>query len=107
MGGARREVPAATIRRVDRGSASLRVIADEGTWAVDRLLVASGPDESPSASPLLAATMAGGLVRPASLDLGIDVHPYDYRARDTTGRDDRALFALGPIIRGSVWETIA
>ena len=48
-----------------------------------------------------------GARAPGALDLGIDVHPYDLRVRDAHGAETRPLFALGPIIRGSVWETIA
>jgi uncharacterized NAD(P)/FAD-binding protein YdhS len=105
--GGRLQLRAARIDGVDARVEGLRILTDEGPVDVAHLLLATGPDESPAASPLLAATMAAGLARPGPLDLGIDVHPYDFRVRDTAGAESRPLFALGPIIRGSVWETIA
>jgi uncharacterized NAD(P)/FAD-binding protein YdhS len=103
----RLELRPARIDGVEASPAGLRVLTDGGPIDVEHLLLATGPDESPSASPLLAATVAAGLARPGPLDLGIDVHPYDYRVRDAAGGETRPLFALGPLIRGSVWETIA
>ena len=103
----RLELRAARIDGVEARPDALRVLTDTGPLDVAHLLLATGPDESPAASPFLAATMAAGLARPGPLDLGIDVHPYDFRVRDAAGAEARPLFALGPIIRGSVWETIA
>ena len=103
----RLELRPARIDGVEVTGAGLRVLTDGGPIDVAHLLLATGPDESPAASPLLAALVAAGLARPGPLDLGIDVHPYDYRVRDAAGREARPLYALGPIIRGSVWETIA
>jgi uncharacterized NAD(P)/FAD-binding protein YdhS len=101
------ELRAARIDGVEKTEAGLRVLTDGGPVDVVQLLLATGPDESPAASPLLAAIVGAGLARPGPLDLGIDVHPYDYRVRDAAGGEARPLYALGPIIRGSVWETIA
>ena len=103
----RLELRAARIDGVEARADELRILTAGGQVAVGHLLLATGPDESPAASRLLAATMAAGLARPGPLDLGIDVHPYDFRVRDASGAEARQLFALGPIIRGSVWETIA
>ena len=97
----------ARIDGVEATAAGLRVLTDGGPVDVAHLLLATGPDESPAASPLLAAVVAAGLARPGPLDLGIDVHPFDYRVRDAAGGETRPLYALGPIIRGAVWETIA
>jgi uncharacterized NAD(P)/FAD-binding protein YdhS len=103
----RLELRAARIDDVEAQRDALRVRTASGPVDVGHLLLATGPDESPAATPLLAATMAAGLAKPGPLDLGIDVHPYDYRVRDMSGGESRPLFALGPIIRGSVWEAIA
>ncbi len=103
----RLELRAARIDGVEAGAGGLELRTDAGPVVVAHLLLATGPDESPSASPLLAAIMEAGLARPGPLDLGIDVHPYDFRVLDAAGAGWRPLFALGPIIRGSVWETIA
>jgi uncharacterized NAD(P)/FAD-binding protein YdhS len=103
----RLELRATGVRSVDARTDGLRIETDGEPVLVDHLLLATGPDESPASSPLLAATMAAGLARPGPLDLGIDVHPYDFRVRDARGAETAPLFALGPIIRGSVWESIA
>ena len=103
----RLELRAARIDAVVAGDGGLRLVTDAGAIDVAHLLLATGPDESPAASPLLAATMAAGLARPGPLDLGIDVHPYDLPRARRRGRRDAAPVRLGPIIRGSVWETIA
>ena len=71
------------------------------------MLLATGPDESPSANPLLASLVAAGIGRPGSMDLGIDVDVATYRLLDADGRTPRPIYALGPLIRGAVWETIA
>ena len=80
---------------------------EAGTWTAGHVLLATGPDESPSASPLLAALVASGVGRPGSMDLGIDVDVATYRLLDPDGGTPRPVYALGPLIRGSVWETIA
>jgi len=41
------------------------------------------------------------------MDLGIDVDLATYRLLDADGRASRRVYALGPLIRGAVWETIA
>src|SRR5215218_2743706 len=78
----RLELRAAGIEAVEAGPDALRLRTDGGTVPVHHLLQATGPDESPAATPLLASMIAAGIARPGPLDLGIDVHPYDYRVRD-------------------------
>jgi uncharacterized NAD(P)/FAD-binding protein YdhS len=46
------------------------------------------------------------MARPDPLMLGLDVTD-DYRLVDTTGVAAACLFALGPPIRGSLWESTA
>jgi len=41
------------------------------------------------------------------MDLGIDVDVASFRLLDPEGAAPRPVYALGPLIRGSVWETIA
>ncbi|HEX5828820.1 MAG TPA: hypothetical protein VFY23_14945, partial [Candidatus Limnocylindrales bacterium] len=104
----RLEIRAARIGRIVASTAGLRIEVDgDRALHVDHLLLATGPSESPAESPLLASTMATGLARPGPFDLGIDVHPYDLRVRDADGGEARPVWALGPVVRGSVWECIA
>lgn len=51
--------------------------------------------------------MALGTLRPGPLDLGIDADPATLRVVDADGSTDRNVWALGPILRGVLWETIA
>jgi uncharacterized NAD(P)/FAD-binding protein YdhS len=102
------EVRAAGVSAVDPMQDGLRVESDAGTtWTAGHVLLATGPDEAPSASPLLAGLVATGTGRPGSMDLGIDVDVATYRLLDAEGRSRRPVYALGPLIRGAVWETIA
>jgi uncharacterized NAD(P)/FAD-binding protein YdhS len=77
------------------------------TLAVDRILLAIGPDERPASNPLLAAGIADGLLRADELDLGPDVDPATGRVRDAAGSTARPIWAMGPLRRGAVWECIA
>jgi uncharacterized NAD(P)/FAD-binding protein YdhS len=98
---------AAAVRRVVGRPDGLRVETDAGTWTAGHVLLATGPSESPWASPLLSSLVAADVARPGSNDLGVDVDIETYRLLDAGGRASRPLYALGPIIRGAVWETIA
>ena len=73
----------------------------------DAVLLATGPDEDPSTNPFLAAAIGHGLLRPGPLGLGLDVDPATWRARDASGATVAPVYALGPLLRGVVWETIA
>ena len=81
-----------------------RVCRIEGTWLVN----CSGPqlDYDRISDPLIRSLFDAGLARPDSLSLGLDLGD-DYRliARDGVASD--VLFALGPPIRGNLWETTA
>jgi len=46
-------------------------------------------------------------LRPGPLDLGIDADPDTLRVIDAAGSTDRPVWAIGPILRGVLWETIA
>jgi len=98
---------AAGVREVSAGPDGLVVETDAGTWTAGHVLLATGPAESPSASPLLASLVEAGHARPGSMDLGVDVDVETYRLLDAGGESRRPVYALGPIIRGAVWETIA
>ena len=47
-----------------------------------------------------------GLVRPDELDMGIEVTP-DFAVVDQNGRPSDYLFAIGPLLKGTLWETTA
>jgi uncharacterized NAD(P)/FAD-binding protein YdhS len=83
------------------------VAADGGVLRADRLVLATGPDEDPAATPLLRAGIGDGLLRPGPFRLGIDADPETLCVLDAGGRADRPLYAIGPLLRGVLWETIA
>jgi uncharacterized NAD(P)/FAD-binding protein YdhS len=59
-----------------------------------------------TAHPLLRRLLGRGLVRPDGLGLGLDATPDGRLASEANPRGDR-LFALGPLLRGALWETTA
>jgi uncharacterized NAD(P)/FAD-binding protein YdhS len=68
----------------------------------------TGPRAGFSAcTDLLFKNLLGrGLVRADGLDMGIDVDP-DFAVVERDGGRSRFLYALGPLLRGSLWETTA
>jgi uncharacterized NAD(P)/FAD-binding protein YdhS len=101
-------VRAGTIAAVDGSGTRLRIsVGEPSPISADRILLATGPDERATANPLLAAAIADGLLRPDPLGLGPDVDPATGRVRDAAGATTRPVYAMGPLRRGAVWETIA
>ena len=76
----------------------------EGSWLVN----CSGPqlDYDRISDPLIRSLFDAGLARPDSLSLGLDLGD-DYRLVSRSGDPSDVLFALGPPIRGNLWETTA
>jgi uncharacterized NAD(P)/FAD-binding protein YdhS len=56
--------------------------------------------------PLFERLLGRGLVRADGLDMGIEVDA-DFAAVGRDGRRSAFLYALGPLLRGSLWETTA
>jgi uncharacterized NAD(P)/FAD-binding protein YdhS len=92
----------------------LRVTIDPGEGqpprelAVGLLVNCTGPRESlnDATEPLFRKLFERGLVRPDELDMGIEVTP-DYTVVDNQGRPSDFLFAIGPLLKGTLWETTA
>ena len=76
----------------------------DGTWLVN----CSGPqlDYDRISDPLIRSLFDLGLARPDSLSLGLDLGE-NYRLVSKSGVASEVLFALGPPIRGNLWETTA
>lgn len=85
-----------------RGAKEVRRL--EGTWLVN----CSGPqlDYDRISDPLIRSLFDAGLARPDPLCLGLDLGD-DYRLVSREGVASEVLFALGPPIRGNLWETTA
>ena len=75
---------------------------------VGLLVNCTGPRESPGDAPdaLFRKLFERGLVRPDEVDMGIEVTP-DFAVVDDRGRPSDYLFAIGPLLRGTLWETTA
>lgn len=75
---------------------------------VDVLVNCTGPatDLAGVGDPLIDALGARGLVRPGRLGLGLAVTP-EGAVVDRGGRSSGALWTIGPLRQGRVWETTA
>ena len=75
---------------------------------VDRMINCTGPeaDFRRVDAPLFQSLFEQGLARPDPLFLGLDVDA-DGRLLDRRGEPSRSLYAIGPIRKGSLWETTA
>jgi uncharacterized NAD(P)/FAD-binding protein YdhS len=90
--------------RIDPGGSS----AGAAELAVGWLVNCTGPaaDITAAAHPLLRQLLDAGLARPDQLRLGLDTGPCG-AVRDAHGRAAADIFALGPLLRGSRYETTA
>ncbi|MFF3438686.1 FAD/NAD(P)-binding protein [Streptosporangium sp. NPDC002721] len=70
------------------------------------LVNATGPGADITRDPLLAGLVADGVVRPDRLRLGLDAAPGG-AVLDAEGAPDDRIFTLGPLLRGSLYETTA
>ncbi|SNR94537.1 Uncharacterized NAD(P)/FAD-binding protein YdhS [Streptosporangium subroseum] len=70
------------------------------------LVNATGPGSDIAGDPFLASLIAGGTVRPDRLRLGLDAGSGG-AVLDAAGRSDGRVFTLGPMLRGSLYETTA
>lgn len=75
---------------------------------VDRIINCTGPeaDWRRIDNSLLSSLFAQRLARPDPLFLGLDVD-LDGSVRNDRGIASRSLFAIGPVRKGSLWETTA
>ncbi len=61
---------------------------------------------SQTSVPLFENLLKRGLIRPDELDMGIDVGA-EFAVIDREGRHSQCLFAIGPLMKGTLWETTA
>jgi uncharacterized NAD(P)/FAD-binding protein YdhS len=87
--------------RIDDGRSAAELAAG---WLVN----CTGPatDVTAAAHPLLRQLLEAGMTRPDRLRLGLDADPRG-ALRDAAGRAAGDIFALGPLLRGSRYETTA
>jgi len=102
-------VRAASIERVDAVGNKIHVqLGDGESVAGDLVLNATGPRMRFSAthSVLLQNLLRRGLIASDDMDMGLRVDP-DHTAITSDRKRSPLLLALGPLLRGTLWETIA
>jgi uncharacterized NAD(P)/FAD-binding protein YdhS len=85
------------------------VYLDNGkSLAGDLVINATGPATklTASGSLLLQNLLRRGLVTPDDTDMGVRVDP-DHTVISGDAERSRWLLALGPLLRGTLWETVA
>ncbi|HYI47111.1 MAG TPA: FAD-dependent oxidoreductase [Allosphingosinicella sp.] len=78
------------------------------TLRVARIVNCTGPecDIVRAGEPLLAALLKAGRIRQDALGIGIEVDP-DCRAIGADGTASETLAVIGPVTRGTFWESVA
>ena len=81
---------------------------DEQVYCGGLVINCTGPQAAFSETqvPLFQNLLQRELIRPDELDLGIDVAP-DFAVIDRKGDKSEFLFAIGPLMKGTLWETTA
>jgi uncharacterized NAD(P)/FAD-binding protein YdhS len=103
------QIHAAGIDRVEASGSQIVVHLDNGkSHAGDLVINATGPATKLTASRslLLQNLLRRGLATPDATDMGVRVDP-DHTVISRDGERSRLLLALGPLLRGTFWETIA
>jgi len=94
----------------NRLKVSLETAGSNATTTLDvgMLMNCTGPRESFAAAsePLFRNMFQRGLIRADELDMGIDVTP-DFAVVNKAGQPSTFLFAVGPLLKGTLWETTA
>lgn len=109
----RLRVIAGRIERLVPGEQHIDVVlrdadGNEFTQAGDLVINCTGPQLrfSETGLPLFDNLLRKGLVISDELDMGIQVDD-DFAAIGEKGQSSNTLFAIGPLLRGSLWETTA
>lgn len=81
---------------------------EQQTIAGGLVINCTGPNCGFSATdvPLFRNLIERRMIRPDELDMGIDVGP-DFAAIDAEGNSSRFLSVIGPLMKGTLWETTA
>jgi uncharacterized NAD(P)/FAD-binding protein YdhS len=103
------QVHAAGIERVEADASKVKVHLSGGkTLTGDLVINATGPQTRFSAtkSVLLQNLLRSGLLAADDMEMGVRIDA-DHTVIGRDGVRSRVLLALGPILRGTLWETIA
>jgi uncharacterized NAD(P)/FAD-binding protein YdhS len=82
--------------------------AEDSVLLVDRVINCTGPecDYRRMRHPLVASLLGQRLVRPDELALGLDTD-FNGALVDAEGKPSEVLYTLGPLRKGTLWETTA
>lgn len=103
------QVHAASIVRVAAAETLVRVHLSSGdTLAGDLVINATGPQSlfSATRSVFLQNLLQRGLIACDDMDMGVRVDP-DHTVISREGERSGRLLALGPLLRGTLWESVA
>jgi uncharacterized NAD(P)/FAD-binding protein YdhS len=103
------QVHSALIERVEAEGDKVRVHLNGGKSLLGDLVInATGPQSRFSAtrSELLQNLLRSGLVAPDEMEMGVRIDA-DHTVINREGKRSKTLLALGPLLRGTLWETIA
>jgi uncharacterized NAD(P)/FAD-binding protein YdhS len=108
------QIHAGRVKEYREGSAGVEVAYRERksgqvmTLLVDRVVNCTGPegDYRRVSSPLLLDLIERRLARPDALSLGLDV-AQDGAVLDSQGSPSSFLYAIGPLRKGKLWESVA
>jgi uncharacterized NAD(P)/FAD-binding protein YdhS len=72
------------------------------------LINCTGPRENyvPSETSLFNNLLSRGLIQPDEMNMGIKAGP-DFSVVDREGQPSKILFAVGALLKGTLWETVA
>ena len=103
------QIHAAGVERVEASEGKVRVhFGRDTTLEGDLVINATGPATrlTASRSGLLQNLLRRGLVAPDDTDMGVRIEP-DHTVLAAEGGRSGLLLALGPLLRGTFWETVA
>jgi uncharacterized NAD(P)/FAD-binding protein YdhS len=108
----RLEIIKGRLLECEESNDKLRILVEScrvKSWIeVGALINCTGPRESylPSESSLFNNLFSRGLIEPDEMDMGIKVAP-NFSVTDRRGNDSEILYALGALLKGTLWETTA
>ena len=109
----RLKVVSGVIERLAPNDETIEVVlrdgnGNESSQSGDLVVNCTGPQScfSQTALPLFDNLLQKGLVCSDELDMGIQVDE-DFAALGNDGQPSRLLYAIGPLLKGSLWETTA
>lgn len=95
--------------RVDGEQLEVEVHGRAGTTSVtaELAVLATGPNPDPRSNSLLAHAISEGIVRAGPGGVGLDTELETAKVIDADGTPQSSIYAIGPLRRGSLWESVA